>query len=105
VGAPNLNVGLYSPHRTAKHEAIPNSFLGVDEYRSKNAEWSRNMPLYECVTTVGKLIEDQREQIADAITQAHCELTGAPVELVHVIFSDIPRPEIPTAAVSGLRQP
>jgi phenylpyruvate tautomerase PptA (4-oxalocrotonate tautomerase family) len=58
---------------------------------SKNAEWSRNMPLYECVTTAGTLNEDQREQIADAITQAHCELTGAPVELVHVIFSDIPR--------------
>ena len=49
------------------------------------------MPLYECVTTAGTLNEDQREQIADAITQAHCELTGAPVELVHVIFSDIPR--------------
>ena len=58
---------------------------------SKNAEWSRNMPLYECMSTAGTLNEDQREQIADAITQAHCELTGAPVALVHVIFSDIPR--------------
>ena len=49
------------------------------------------MPLYECMSTAGTLNQDQREQIADTITQAHCELTGAPVELVHVIFSDIPR--------------
>ena len=48
------------------------------------------MPLYECVTTAGTLNPDQRERIANAITQTHCELTGAPVEFVHVIFSEIP---------------
>ena len=47
------------------------------------------MPLYECITTAGTLSSEQRATIVDAITTAHVEETGAPLELVHVIFSEL----------------
>ena len=48
------------------------------------------MPLYECVTTAGTLTDRQRADIADGITHAHVEITGAPFEFVHVIFPELP---------------
>jgi phenylpyruvate tautomerase PptA (4-oxalocrotonate tautomerase family) len=47
------------------------------------------MPVYECITTVGTLSSEQRTTIVDAITTAHVEETGAPLELVHVIFPEL----------------
>ncbi|AQA06471.1 DNA-binding protein [Mycobacterium sp. MS1601] len=48
------------------------------------------MPMYECITVAGTLDADQRTRIADAITTAHVEITGAPFELVHVVFPELP---------------
>lgn len=48
------------------------------------------MPLYECATTAGTLSEEQRAEIANGITRAHVEITGAPFEFVHVAFPELP---------------
>lgn len=46
------------------------------------------MPLYQCYAPQGSLDDDQREKIAQAITDIHCELTTAPPTFVHVQFHD-----------------
>ncbi|MDG4668782.1 tautomerase family protein [Mycobacterium sp. 236(2023)] len=48
------------------------------------------MPLYECATTEGALTDEQRAEIADGITRAHVDITGAPFEFVHVAFPELP---------------
>lgn len=47
------------------------------------------MPMYECITVEGTLDAGQRSRIADAITTTHVEVTGAPFELVHVVFPEL----------------
>ncbi len=46
------------------------------------------MPLYQCHTPHGSLDDEQRAEIAKAITAIHCELTTAPPTFVHVQFHD-----------------
>jgi phenylpyruvate tautomerase PptA (4-oxalocrotonate tautomerase family) len=48
------------------------------------------MPLYECTTVEGTLDDEQRRCIAEGIVAAHVEETGAPAELVHVAFPELP---------------
>lgn len=44
------------------------------------------MPLYRCTSPEGTLDDAQRAAIAGAITDIHCDLTGAPRTFVHVQF-------------------
>lgn len=44
------------------------------------------MPLYRCTCPEGRLTDHQRERIAQAFTDIHCELTGAPRTFVHAQF-------------------
>lgn len=44
------------------------------------------MPLYRCSSPKARLDDAQREQIAVAFTDIHCELTGAPRTFVHAQF-------------------
>lgn len=48
------------------------------------------MPIYECLTVEGTLNAAQRDQIAEAITTIHAEETGAPADLIHVVFPELP---------------
>ena len=48
------------------------------------------MPLYECLTVEGTLNDEQRRDLAEGIVTAHVEETGAPAELVHVAFPELP---------------
>lgn len=49
------------------------------------------MPLYRCTSPRGALSDAQREALARAFTDIHCDLTGAPRTFVHVQF--LHRPE------------
>ena len=44
------------------------------------------MPLYRCSYPEGALDPSQRQALAIAFTDIHCELTGAPRTFVHVQF-------------------
>ena len=46
------------------------------------------MPLYRCFTTPETLDDGQRSAIARAVTDIHCDATGAPPTFVHVQFLD-----------------
>lgn len=46
------------------------------------------MPLYRCNAPAGSLSADHKQQIAETITEAHCDVTGAPRSFVHVFFFD-----------------
>lgn len=48
------------------------------------------MPLYRCACPPNALDDSQRAAIAMAITDIHCELTGAPRTFVHVQFHPLP---------------
>jgi phenylpyruvate tautomerase PptA (4-oxalocrotonate tautomerase family) len=44
------------------------------------------MPLYRCICAPDRLTDAQRERIARAFTDIHCDLTGAPRTFVHAQF-------------------
>ena len=44
------------------------------------------MPLYICNTKQGVLDQNQKASIAQAITDIHCAVTGAPPSFVHAVF-------------------
>jgi len=46
------------------------------------------MPLYRCMSPEESLTSEGRENIAKAITEIHCDVTGAPTTFVHVFFLD-----------------
>lgn len=46
------------------------------------------MPLYRCTTAANVLDDSQRAAIAGAITDIHCDATGAPPTFVHVQFHE-----------------
>lgn len=62
------------------------------------------MPLYRCTTAPDVLDDEQRRSIAEAITDIHCDATGAPPTFVHVQFLDATGDE-PTPVVlhGGIR--
>ena len=45
------------------------------------------MPLYTCIADA-RTSNEQRHEIAVAITESHCGHTGAPAEFVHVFFNE-----------------
>lgn len=47
------------------------------------------MPTYVCWTRAGNLSDEQRRNIAKAITEAHHEIALAPRYLVQVIFNEV----------------
>ena len=44
------------------------------------------MPLYICNVKKGSIDATAKKQIADAITNIHCSVTGAPASFVHAVF-------------------
>ncbi|CAM4466433.1 Tautomerase enzyme [Mycobacterium basiliense] len=57
------------------------------------------MPFYQCFVPQGSLSADTRATLADAITEIHCTVTGAPRGFVHVVFVEYD----PTAYFTGGR--
>ncbi len=53
------------------------------------------MPLYRCAVAEGATSLDQRARIAQAITDIHCEITGAPPTFVHAFFNEVAEAELP----------
>lgn len=49
------------------------------------------MPVYRCNTPTDTLTQDQRNEIAKAFTQVHCDTTGAPRKFVQVLFFETPQ--------------
>jgi phenylpyruvate tautomerase PptA (4-oxalocrotonate tautomerase family) len=48
------------------------------------------MPFYGCSVPAGSLTDEQKHELAEAITRIHTEVTGASPALVHVLFTDVP---------------
>lgn len=44
------------------------------------------MPLYICNTRSGALDAAAKQKLAEAITDIHCSVTGAPASFVHAVF-------------------
>lgn len=44
------------------------------------------MPFYQCLVPAGSLDADTRAALAEAITEIHCTVTGAPRGFVNVLF-------------------
>jgi hypothetical protein len=63
------------------------------------------MPLYNLACR-GALDEPVRARVAEAVTRAHCEVTGAPAEFVNVMFvHHYPlRGRLEIDAIGGVRQ-
>jgi phenylpyruvate tautomerase PptA (4-oxalocrotonate tautomerase family) len=55
------------------------------------------MPFYACNVPAGSLTDDQKHDLAQAITRIHAEVTGAPPDLVHVIYRELAAAENYTA--------
>jgi phenylpyruvate tautomerase PptA (4-oxalocrotonate tautomerase family) len=49
----------------------------------------RIMPTYTCTAAEGLLDADRKGRIAEAITSAHAEVTGAPRHFAQVIFNEV----------------
>jgi phenylpyruvate tautomerase PptA (4-oxalocrotonate tautomerase family) len=47
------------------------------------------MPFYSCNVPAGSLTDDHKHDLAQAITRIHAEVTGAPPDLVHVIYNEL----------------
>src|ERR1700716_4129995 len=47
------------------------------------------MPFYSCNVPAGSLTDSQKDDLAKAITRVHAEVTGAPPDLVHVIYNEV----------------
>jgi phenylpyruvate tautomerase PptA (4-oxalocrotonate tautomerase family) len=48
------------------------------------------MPTYTVSAHAGRLSKQQKSDLASAITDIHCKITGAPAYFAQVIFNDIP---------------
>lgn len=48
------------------------------------------MPIYQCASPHGLLTDEMKARVAEAITDAHVEATGAPRVFVHVFFNELP---------------
>ena len=47
------------------------------------------MPFYTCNVPAGSLTDGQKDDLAKAITRIHADVTGAPPDLVHVIYNEL----------------
>jgi len=63
------------------------------------------MPMYQFTVTEGSRSATRKREIAEAITKAHCDVTGAPARYVNCTFNVVPEDGIYIAgeAVSGAR--
>lgn len=59
------------------------------------------MPLYRCMVPSARVPMPCRQAIAQAITKAHCDATGAPAIFVHVFFFDSPGNDDAPVLVNG----
>ncbi len=48
------------------------------------------MPYYKCIVPEGSVEFEKRQEVAKAITDIHCDSTGAPRTFVHVEFIEYP---------------
>jgi phenylpyruvate tautomerase PptA (4-oxalocrotonate tautomerase family) len=48
------------------------------------------MPTYRCLAPEGRLSDAQRSDVAQRITRAHHDLTGAPSFFAQVVFEEVP---------------
>jgi phenylpyruvate tautomerase PptA (4-oxalocrotonate tautomerase family) len=51
------------------------------------------MPIYTCSTTMS-LSEEMKSDLATAIIETHCSLTGTPTSFAHVIIHELPKTNI-----------
>jgi phenylpyruvate tautomerase PptA (4-oxalocrotonate tautomerase family) len=63
------------------------------------------MPYYQFTVTEGSRSAQRKQEIAAAITKAHCEVTGAPARYVNCSFTEVPEGAIYIAGepISGAR--
>jgi len=47
------------------------------------------MPFYQCITLVGTLAQEQKEEIVRDITRIHCEATGSLPLFVQIQFEEV----------------
>ena len=47
------------------------------------------MPFYSCNVPAASLTDNEKDDLARAITRIHAEVTGAPPDLVHVIYNEL----------------
>jgi phenylpyruvate tautomerase PptA (4-oxalocrotonate tautomerase family) len=47
------------------------------------------MPFYSCNVPAGALSDNQKQDLARAITRIHADVTGAPPALVHVTYDEL----------------
>jgi phenylpyruvate tautomerase PptA (4-oxalocrotonate tautomerase family) len=47
------------------------------------------MPFYRCITLVGMLAQELKEEIVREITRIHCEATGALPRFVQILFEEV----------------
>jgi phenylpyruvate tautomerase PptA (4-oxalocrotonate tautomerase family) len=47
------------------------------------------VPFYSCNVPAGSLTDSQKDDLAKAITRIHADVTGAPPDLVHVIYNEL----------------
>ncbi|MGF1508892.1 MAG: 4-oxalocrotonate tautomerase family protein [Myxococcota bacterium] len=52
------------------------------------------MPTYRCLTVSGRLDDDDRARMADAITRLHHEVTGAPPYFAQVLFDEVQKDKV-----------
>jgi phenylpyruvate tautomerase PptA (4-oxalocrotonate tautomerase family) len=48
------------------------------------------MPMYQFTVTEGSQSAKRKQEIATAITKAHCDVTGAPARYVNCTFNEVP---------------
>jgi len=51
------------------------------------------MPRYTCTTTIN-LSDKTKRELAAAITETHCSITGVPTSFAHVIIHELPENNI-----------
>jgi phenylpyruvate tautomerase PptA (4-oxalocrotonate tautomerase family) len=63
------------------------------------------VPIYQFTVTAGCRSAQRKQEIAAAITKAHCDVTGAPARYVNCTFTEVAEDAIfiAGAAVSGAR--
>jgi phenylpyruvate tautomerase PptA (4-oxalocrotonate tautomerase family) len=47
------------------------------------------MPFYRCISLVGTLAQEQKEEIVRDVTRIHCEVTGALPRFVQIQFEEV----------------
>ena len=52
------------------------------------------MPYYQFTVTAGSPSTRRKKEIAEAITEAHCRVTGAPTHYVNCSFTEVPEDAI-----------